>query len=130
MNFCEVALKISGDSPILGQAVVHFPDTFITSITVANAESHTVAFLGTDNGYIKKVLLSGSEASVYETIEIDKGQKILPDTLVDPSGNNLYVLSNSHVSKVRVEHCSSYANCSSCLEAGDPYCGWCSLEKR
>ena len=31
---------------------------------------------------------------------------------------------------MRVEHCASYANCSSCLEARDPYCGWCSLEKR
>ena len=34
------------------------------------------------------------------------------------------------ISKVRVEHCSTYTNCSSCLEARDPYCGWCSLEKR
>lgn len=34
------------------------------------------------------------------------------------------------ISKVRVEHCASYTNCSSCLEARDPYCGWCSLEKR
>ncbi|XP_052127793.1 plexin-B [Frankliniella occidentalis] len=31
---------------------------------------------------------------------------------------------------MRVEHCGSFANCSSCLEAKDPYCGWCSLEKR
>lgn len=29
-----------------------------------------------------------------------------------------------------MEHCSSYLNCSSCLESKDPYCGWCSLEKK
>ena len=86
--------------------------------------------MGTKDGAIKKALLSGSEASVYETMVIDKGKRILPDTVVGPSGNHLYVLSNSHVSKVRVEHCSSYTNCNSCLDAGDPYCGWCSLEKR
>lgn len=31
---------------------------------------------------------------------------------------------------MRVEHCSVYTNCSSCLESRDPFCGWCSLEKR
>lgn len=31
---------------------------------------------------------------------------------------------------MRVEHCSMYTNCSSCLESRDPFCGWCSLEKR
>ena len=33
-------------------------------------------------------------------------------------------------SKVAVQSCSSYTTCSSCLSAKDPYCGWCSLEKR
>ncbi|XP_016844903.1 plexin-B [Nasonia vitripennis] len=129
-DFCEVGLKISGVSPIVGQAVLHFPDTFVTSITLANTESHTVAFLGTEDGAVKKVLLSASDASVYESIVVDKGQKILPDTAVAPSGDYLYVLSNSRISKVKVQHCSSYTNCNSCLVAGDPYCGWCSLEKR
>lgn len=31
---------------------------------------------------------------------------------------------------MRVEHCSIYTNCSTCLESRDPFCGWCSLEKR
>lgn len=29
-----------------------------------------------------------------------------------------------------MEHCSIYTNCSSCLESRDPFCGWCSLEKK
>ncbi|XP_012278173.1 plexin-B isoform X2 [Orussus abietinus] len=130
MHFCEVGLKISGVSPIIGQAVLHFPNDFVTSVAVANTESHTVAFLGTNDGVLKKVLLSGTEASIYESIVIDKGQKLLPDTVIAPGGDYIYVLSTSKVSKVRVEHCSSYTNCSSCLDARDPYCGWCSLEKR
>lgn len=117
-------------SPIVGQAILHFPDAYVTAITVANLESHTVAFLGTNDGVLKKVLLSGSEASVYESITIDKGKTILPDTAISPSGEYLYVLSSSKISKVKVEHCSGYSNCSSCLDAKDPYCGWCSLEKR
>ncbi|EZA53760.1 Plexin-B [Ooceraea biroi] len=130
LNFCEVGLKISGVSPITSQAILHFPDTFITSITVANTESHTVAFFGTNDGALKKVLLSGTETFVYESVTIDKGQKLLPDTLISPDGEYIYVLSTSKISKVKVEHCSGYTNCSSCLDAKDPYCGWCSLEKR
>lgn len=34
------------------------------------------------------------------------------------------------ITKLRVEHCGKYTNCSSCLESRDPFCGWCSLEKR
>ncbi|XP_047364074.1 plexin-B [Vespa velutina] len=130
LNFCEVGLKISGVSPIVSQAILHFPDTFVTSVTVANTESHTIAFFGTDDGILKKVLLSATEAFVYESIVIDKGQRLLPDTAISPDGEYIYVLSTSRISKVKVEHCNSYTNCSSCLDAKDPYCGWCSLEKR
>lgn len=38
--------------------------------------------------------------------------------------------SNIQITKLRIEHCSIYNNCSSCLESRDPFCGWCSLEKR
>lgn len=31
---------------------------------------------------------------------------------------------------MRIEHCAAYSNCSACLESRDPFCGWCSLEKR
>ncbi|KAJ8682893.1 hypothetical protein QAD02_018685 [Eretmocerus hayati] len=130
VDYCEVAQKISGVSPIVGESVLHLPEAFITSVTLANTESHSVAFLGTDDGAIKKVLLSAEDASVYEDIVVDKGSRILPDTTVAPNGDYLYVLSTSKVSKVRVQHCSTYTNCNSCLTAGDPHCGWCSLEKR
>ncbi|KAF7989546.1 hypothetical protein HCN44_008220 [Aphidius gifuensis] len=138
LNFCEVGLKISGVSPIIGQSVVNFSDTFVTSITVANTESHTVAFLGTNDGILKKVLLSSSSGnnnnepgtSVYESIVIDKNNKLLPDMLLSSNGDYLYVLSTSRITKVKVEHCSGYTSCSKCLDAKDPYCGWCSLEKR
>lgn len=109
---------------------MHFPDTFISSVTIANTESHTVAFFGTNDGILKKVLLSGNEAFVYESVTIDKGRKLMPDSLISPDGEYIYILSASKISKVKVEHCSGYTNCSSCLDAKDPYCGWCSLEKR
>lgn len=55
LNFCEVGLKISGKTPIVNQAVIQFPDTSLTSVTIATVERHTVAFLGTKDGRLKKV---------------------------------------------------------------------------
>ncbi|XP_059469642.1 plexin-B isoform X3 [Neocloeon triangulifer] len=131
LNFCEVGLKISGKTPIINRAVIQFPDTSLTSVTIATTERHTVAFLGTKDGRLKKVFISdGNSAFEYEEIVLDPGNAILPDTSVDRSGDFLYVLTTAKILKVKVEHCSSFANCSSCLEARDPYCGWCSLEKR
>ncbi|XP_049807019.1 plexin-B [Schistocerca serialis cubense] len=131
LNFCEVGLKISGVAPITSPAAVQFPNTSLTSVTVATTERHTVVFLGTSYGSIKKVLLTGAVNAVeYEELPVDPGNPILPDTTVSPAGDYLYVLSSARVTKIKVEHCGSYGNCSMCLEAKDPYCGWCSLEKR
>lgn len=129
-NFCEVGLKISGVTPIVGYASLIFPNTTLTAVATASTGSHILAFLGTNDGRLKKVLLSGLTPTEYEEVVIDDGFSILPDTTLSPSGDYLYILSTSKVTKMKVEHCISYSNCSSCLESQDPYCGWCSLEKR
>ncbi|XP_046407058.1 plexin-B isoform X3 [Ischnura elegans] len=136
LNFCEVGLKISGTAPISAVAAAEFPDTLLTSVTVATTELHTVVFLGTRDGRLKKVLLTNAtQASEYEEIVVDSGRALLPDTALEPAPPDghaefIYALSTDKVSKVKLEHCNSYTNCSACLEAKDPYCGWCSLEKR
>ncbi|CAH0562365.1 unnamed protein product [Brassicogethes aeneus] len=129
-NFCEVGLKISGLTPILSTASLVFSNISLSSVSTASTGRHVLAFLGSTDGRLKKVLLSVPEVTVYEEIVVDDGNAILPDTQLSPSGDYLYVLSSSKVSKINVEHCSSYNNCSACLESKDPYCGWCSLEKR
>lgn len=129
-NFCEVGLKISGVAPIVSQASLTFPNISLSAVATATTGRHVLAFLGTTDGRIKKVLLSGPEPLEYEEVLVDEGSTILPDTTLSPSGDYLYVLSTSRVSKIKVEHCSSYNNCSACLESKDPYCGWCSLEKK
>ena len=34
------------------------------------------------------------------------------------------------VTLLKLQTCEQYTNCTECLQTGDPYCGWCSLEKR
>uniref|UniRef100_A0A034WKL2 Plexin-B n=3 Tax=Endopterygota TaxID=33392 RepID=A0A034WKL2_BACDO len=129
-DFCTVGLKISGSSPITAQALLHFDNVSITSVTTTTTGPHSLAFLGTETGSIKKVLISGNNAGEYEEIAVDPGNKILQDTMMSANKEFLYVLSKRKITKLRVEHCSVYTNCSTCLESRDPFCGWCSLEKR
>ncbi|XP_046633766.1 plexin-B-like isoform X2 [Daphnia pulicaria] len=130
-NFCEVGLKIAGIVPIYSPPALTYSHTLLTSVAVSGTEQHTVAFLGTSDGHLKKILLeSGGRATEFEELPVDTGSTLLPDMLVDSIGEHVYTVSTLKISKVRVEHCATYTNCSSCLEARDPYCGWCSLEKR
>lgn len=55
LNFCEVGLKISGIAPIKTSPAIIYDSVLITSVTVSMAERHTVIFLGTSQGFIKKV---------------------------------------------------------------------------
>ncbi|KAH8269817.1 hypothetical protein KR018_012241 [Drosophila ironensis] len=131
-NFCSVGLKISGVSPITTQSLFHFENVSVTSVTatLTTDQQHSLAFLGTDIGTVKKVLLSGQNPGEYEEIVVDAGNRILPNTIMSPKKDFLYVLSLRKITKLRIEHCSVYTNCSACLESRDPFCGWCSLEKR
>lgn len=97
-NFCSVGLKISGVAPIESQAVFTYENESITSVTATNAGSHTLAFLGTSSGYIRKVVLSGGYTGEYEQTEIDKGNAILPDTTISHHKDFLYILSKQKVS--------------------------------
>lgn len=103
-NFCTVGLKISGTAPIVAYSLFDFENESITSVTAAITGPHTLAFLGTVNGSVKKVLLSGSSPGEYESIEIDPANSILPDTMMSPKQDYLYVLSKRKVSENLMSH--------------------------
>ena len=129
-DFCHAGLKISGSAPIVANALFNFDSESITSITTTQTGPHTVAFLGTSEGNIKKVLISEPSAGEYDRVEVDSENPILPDSMVSPDQDYLYVLSRKKITKMKIENCASHTTCSSCLESKDPFCGWCSLEKR
>lgn len=97
-NFCSVGLKISGVAPITSYSLFDFENESVTSVTSAITGPHTLAFLGTTTGSIKKVLLSGPDPGEYESVDIDPGNAILPDTMMSPKQDYLYVLSKQKVS--------------------------------
>jgi hypothetical protein len=122
-DFCHAGLKISGVAAITANAIFNFDSESVTSVTTTITGPHTVAFLGTTEGNIKKVLLSEPSAGEYDRVEVDADNTILPDTMVSPEQEYLFVLSRKKISKIKIENCASHTTCSSCLESRDPFCG-------
>ncbi|XP_078394031.1 plexin-B3-like, partial [Cetorhinus maximus] len=116
--------------PIPAVAVVTAP-VRLTAVAVATEMNNTVVFLGDRLGRLHKVFLKSlTEAQEFSALTVQPGSPIGKDLFLDPSGNYLYVLTSSQVTKVPVAECWRYPNCTSCLAAQDPYCGWCVLDGR
>ncbi|KAF0310109.1 Plexin-B [Amphibalanus amphitrite] len=80
--------------------------------------------------FYEVTLISMRHAFEYDELELDPGSEILSDMVLDEQRQHVYVLSETKVFKLKLQTCEQHTNCSLCLETRDPYCGWCSLEKR
>lgn len=131
LNFCNETIKLNGSLPIQQPAAVVFSNTTLTSVGVATTGQHTVAFAGTSDGSLKKFLISSStKAEEFEEIIVDEGNPIIPSPNLDSDKRFLYVASPYTVSKVNLQRCEQLRSCAECLQKKNPYCGWCSLERR
>ncbi|KAJ6216027.1 hypothetical protein RDWZM_010527 [Blomia tropicalis] len=133
-NFCNEAVKLNGSIPLRTQAALVTRDgSAMTSITAGITGQHTVAFVGTAYGSVKKILLQSNDyAEQFDEVMIDQGHPILADMMVDSEiePKHLIVASPYKVMKLPVETCVQHETCDRCLQARNPYCGWCSLQKR
>ncbi|XP_076331482.1 plexin-B-like isoform X1 [Tachypleus tridentatus] len=130
-SFCTETLKLNGTVPISSTAVAIFPNVTLTAVTSATTAKHTVAFVGTDTGYLKKILINnGEDADEFEEVAVDPGNPVIADLHLDTIEQFVYVASPYKLTKARIEQCQQYNSCELCLKARNPYCGWCSLEKR
>ncbi|KAF0310705.1 Plexin-B [Amphibalanus amphitrite] len=129
-HFCSEGLKISAVHPLTAEPVLSW-DQRVTSVAVTSTGRHTVALLGTQQGTLKKVLVSSMRsARQYAELPVDPGSPVLADMQVDLPGEHVYVPTTQKVTLLRLQTCEQYTNCTECLQIRDPYCGWCSLEKR
>ncbi|CAL1537486.1 unnamed protein product [Lymnaea stagnalis] len=130
-NNLEPFSNIVGTSPVIRQPVAIYNGLRLTSLAATVVNQFTVAFVGTETGRLKKILLNpGGRFHQYSEVVISDGHRILPDMLFDANRQFIYVMTDTNVTKLAVETCSQSDSCSSCLSDGDPYCGWCSLEKK
>ncbi|XP_070460649.1 plexin-B3 isoform X6 [Equus przewalskii] len=121
---------IAGRQPLEAEPLLQLGQP-VSAVTALQADGHTIAFLGDTQGQLHKVFLNGSQGQVYHSQQVGPpGSAISPDLLVDSSGSHLYVLTAQQVDRVSVAACPQFPDCTSCLQARDPLCGWCTLQGR
>uniref|UniRef100_A0A8C5P0T2 Plexin-B3 n=1 Tax=Jaculus jaculus TaxID=51337 RepID=A0A8C5P0T2_JACJA len=119
---------IAGRQPLEAEPLLHLGQP-ISAVAALQVDGHTIAFLGDTQGQLHKVFLNSSQGQVYHTQQVGPpGSAISPDLLLDSSGNQLYVLTAQQVDRVPVADCPQFPDCTSCLQARDPLCGWCVLQ--
>ena len=133
-QFCglDVNTPLGGELPINQTSVLTF-NSLLTSVTATSTGDFTVAFLGTAEGSLKKVVVESAKNGhgiEYADIPIAPGTSVRSDLLFDLKRDHVYVMTDRRLSKVKVQDCQQYTDCGQCLGARDPYCGWCSLENK
>lgn len=131
-DFCglDVNYPLGGEQAIAAVPVATF-DKQLTAVAATRTSGFTVVFVGTVDGHVKKVVVeSGTSAIEYADIKIHENSTVNADMHFDLPELNLYVMSKSRVTKMKVYDCTVFSNCAECLGAKDPYCGWCSLENK
>uniref|UniRef100_A0A8C6PW23 Plexin A3 n=1 Tax=Nothobranchius furzeri TaxID=105023 RepID=A0A8C6PW23_NOTFU len=122
-DFCGLVLNqpLGGLRAIEGHPLYEDRTEGMGAVAAYTYGEHTVVFVGTRSGRLKK------NALLYETVPVVEGKAILRDMVLSPDNQFIYLLSDRQVTKLPVESCEQYSSCSKCLGSGDPHCGWCVL---
>uniref|UniRef100_A0A8C2Z9J8 Plexin A1 n=1 Tax=Cyclopterus lumpus TaxID=8103 RepID=A0A8C2Z9J8_CYCLU len=133
-NFCgqDFNQPLGGTSTIEGTPLFIDKDDGMTSVAAYDYRGNTVAFVGTRNGKLKKILVNSVSPSrpavLYEKVTVSEGgSPLLRDMLFSPDLQHIYTLTDKQVVRVPVESCEQYTTCGECLGSRDPHCGWCVL---
>ncbi|XP_038066372.1 plexin-B-like [Patiria miniata] len=124
-----------GIDPVPSTAILELPGTLMSSIITTIEVNHTIALIGTSTGDLLKVHIeSNTNGRLYERIGVDTSP-VLQDIKVNDTTRVLFLLTEQKLVKMHVENCSQYTTCETCIGTdagndGDPYCGWCTLERR
>ncbi|KAK6488134.1 plexin-A4 [Huso huso] len=130
-NFCGLDMNAPlGVSELVKGIPVFTEDSDrMTSVIAYVYKNHSLAFIGTRSGKVKKIRVDGPSQGTlqYETVQVVENGPILRDMAFSADQQYLYIMSEKQLTRVPVESCGQYTTCSKCLGSGDPHCGWCVL---
>uniref|UniRef100_A0A673J7F5 Plexin-A4-like n=1 Tax=Sinocyclocheilus rhinocerous TaxID=307959 RepID=A0A673J7F5_9TELE len=130
-NFCGLDMNapLGVSEMVRGIPLFSESNDKMTSVIAYVYKNHSLAFVGTKGGRLKKIRVDGPTygALQYETIQVVDNGPILRDMAFSSDQHFLYVMSESQLTRVPVEACEQYSSCKDCLGSGDPHCGWCVL---
>ncbi|XP_065218244.1 plexin-A4-like [Planococcus citri] len=97
------------NAPLEGNSLVktNASSTFDTLVTAVHAQSYaddlTAVFVGTNTGHVKQIVME-NKSNAYECkdIAIDEGFAINSDLHFDPKTNNLYIMTEKKLTKIKV----------------------------
>ncbi|KAM8914803.1 plexin-B1 isoform 2-T2 [Spinachia spinachia] len=113
------------------ETILDSPSARLTAVAVSVRPGHTIAFLGDSRGNLHKVFLGpNGEVEEYSVIPIQQNTAINSDLILDQKEEHVFIMTHNMLQKRPVAECQQHPDCHSCLQAHDPYCGWCVLEGR
>ncbi|XP_061641749.1 plexin-B1 isoform X3 [Phyllopteryx taeniolatus] len=113
------------------ETILDSPSARLTAVAVSMRARHTIAFLGDSKGNLHKVFLGpNGEVEEYSISSIQQNTAINSDLVLDKEEQHLFIMTHNMLQKRPVAECKQNPDCHSCLQAHDPYCGWCVLEGR
>nr|XP_033814619.1 plexin-A4 [Geotrypetes seraphini]XP_033814620.1 plexin-A4 [Geotrypetes seraphini] len=130
-NFCGLDMNapLGVSEMVWGFPIFTEDKDRMTSVIAYVYKDHSLAFVGTKSGKLKKIRVESpsSGALQYEIIQVVDAGPILRDMAFSLNHEYLFLMSEKQLTRVPVESCGQYATCSECLGSGDPHCGWCVL---
>nr|XP_034984507.1 plexin-A4 [Zootoca vivipara] len=130
-NFCGLDMNapLGVSEMVRGLPVLTEDKDRMTSVIAYVYKNHSLAFVGTKSGKLKKIRVDGPirGALEYEIVQVVDTGPILRDMDFSVDHKHLYLMSDKQLTRVPVESCGQYKSCSACLGSGDPHCGWCVL---
>lgn len=134
LNFCEIGLKISGQHPIKADPVFVTSHEAVTAVHYSDVSGHQstgVLILGTSSGTVKSVLMAPSAKARVLATQALSDRSAVTKVALAPKQDFLLALQRHTLTKLPVSECDRlYDECSSCMAAADPFCGWCSMENK
>ncbi|XP_067858188.1 semaphorin-4G isoform X2 [Heptranchias perlo] len=113
-----------GGRPVFIKKNVNYTKIVVDTITALDDKQYNVMFIGTVEGWLHKVVNTGSSVHIIEEIQIYKEPQPVESLVLSSTQGMLYIGSQSAVIQLSVASCRKYATCFDCILARDPYCGW------
>ncbi|XP_043935690.1 semaphorin-4A isoform X2 [Protopterus annectens] len=112
------------EQPLLAQ-VERYTKIVVEKVLVPfKQKAYDVMFLGTESGFLQKIVTTNSGPHIIESIQLFENQEPVQNLLLSTKKGVLYVGYSSGIVQIPVTNCNAYRTCGDCVLARDPYCGW------
>ncbi|XP_073508876.1 semaphorin-7A isoform X2 [Phyllobates terribilis] len=106
------------------QNLVCYRKIVVDEIVAVNQNISRVLILGTDDGAVHKILEREDGHFSITEVQPFKLKAKLQFMELKPNEHVLYVGTTREFSRLSLNNCTSYNNCTSCIQSMGPYCSW------